>query len=203
MPEASEDEWARRFWKRNKTIEATKAKQEYSEWAEKRQRGAPDAGSPAPGLQRRGPRTPDPTDQTVSKREWEKQIKSWRAELRLRSSSRRGQEPPRRAPGSPSPRDPRLPTPWQSGPLAVQPSQLYLPALPIREFLDWVAQRAEPLYSPSVQAAFTVDEPAAPPWRGPHGRPSGWDAAGDGEHPDHDSNGGESIDPPASERAEA
>ena len=145
MPEASEDEWARRFWKRNKTIEATKAKQVYSEWAEKRQRGAPDAGSPAPGLQRRGPRTPDPTDQTVSKRVWEKQIKSWRDELRLRSSSRRGQ-------GS------------NKG-----------------DVIDLLG---------TVAAASNREH-------------LDWDAAGDGGHPDHDSNGGESIDPPASETAEA
>lgn len=78
--EASSEDWQHREEKRNKAILIVKATPEYHLWSahveqnpQLRSNGAADA--PAP-------RTPNPSDTTISKRRWEQEVQSWRAALK-------------------------------------------------------------------------------------------------------------------------
>ena len=67
------DAWPRRHKKRVRAVQAIKAKPEYQAVAAVRAQGA---------VPNSAPRTPDPNDNTVSKRSWEAQVTTWRRGLR-------------------------------------------------------------------------------------------------------------------------
>ncbi len=81
---AGEDEWQRRENKRREGVAAVKRTEPYVISAQ-----FPKGGGGNPGGSR--PRTPDPTDHTISKRDWEKGVQKWRKELAegARSTQRR------------------------------------------------------------------------------------------------------------------
>jgi len=73
LPEASEGTWQRRAEKRQLSVTAGKATPEY---------GAYTAAIPREHRTSESPRTPDPTDRTVSKRQWDEGVRLWRLALR-------------------------------------------------------------------------------------------------------------------------
>jgi len=74
LPEASEEDWRRREDKRQSAVLSIKASPEYLELLNSRARGERGANA-VPG-------TPDPTDHTISKRDWEKRVMGWRNALK-------------------------------------------------------------------------------------------------------------------------
>jgi len=74
--EVSEEDRQRRRTKRTTAVAAIKGTPEYAAFADSRFRGCVDASGAAT------PRTPDPYDDTVSKRSWETSVMNWRRELR-------------------------------------------------------------------------------------------------------------------------
>merc|ERR1719210_2251032 len=70
LPEASEEDWLRRIEKRKAAVMVVKASQEYKVHRE--------SASQKELLGLPVPRTPDPTDRTVSKRRWEEEVRLWR-----------------------------------------------------------------------------------------------------------------------------
>jgi hypothetical protein len=74
----SEDGWEKRFGKRCAAIQIVKAMPEY------RGRNARGHGQGRSGST---PRTPDPFDQTISKRRWEAEVAMWRSATRQRFES--------------------------------------------------------------------------------------------------------------------
>jgi hypothetical protein len=73
LPPASEEEWQRRATKRTAAVEQIKSSAEYK--AFKMHHARTPSATPAP-------RTPDPTDRTISKRAWESGVMKWRTEIR-------------------------------------------------------------------------------------------------------------------------
>lgn len=71
-PNATEADWQRRLQKRRGIVESIKASPEYKACSSRHE-----------GRRRRSlPRTPSPDDRSVSKRQWEEKVSSWRAALR-------------------------------------------------------------------------------------------------------------------------
>jgi len=76
LPEASEEVWQHREDKRRKIVEMVKASDAYQLLeSHRRKPGGRAAGASAP-------RSPDPSDRSISKRKWETSIAAWKAELR-------------------------------------------------------------------------------------------------------------------------
>ena len=66
FPTASEEVWNKRIWHRQNAIQIVKGKREYLHSREQPNR----------------PTTPDPLDRNISKRDWEKGVQKWQAQLR-------------------------------------------------------------------------------------------------------------------------
>jgi len=73
LPEASEGTWQRRAEKRQLSVTAGKATPEYAAYT---------AAIPQEHRTSENPRTPDPMDRTVSKRQWDEGVRLWRLALR-------------------------------------------------------------------------------------------------------------------------
>jgi hypothetical protein len=71
MPDVGEEVWQKRFEHRSAAVNLTKTTSQYQRFAVARAQGV--AVSPEP------PRTPDPTDRSVSKRAWEKAMGKWKS----------------------------------------------------------------------------------------------------------------------------
>jgi len=69
-----DEDWARRFEKRQTIVVTIKASPQYKAHAQRRADGCPDALDV--------PRTPDPSHRDVSKRAWERDVQKWRVALR-------------------------------------------------------------------------------------------------------------------------
>jgi len=74
IPEATPEEWERRNRKRTASVAAIKAMPEYDQVVQLRARGEM--------KQEDLPLTPDPDDETTSKRSWETSVMQWRSALR-------------------------------------------------------------------------------------------------------------------------
>mmetsp|Transcript_46781 Transcript_46781/g.130238 ORF Transcript_46781/g.130238 Transcript_46781/m.130238 type:complete len:299 (-) Transcript_46781:102-998(-) len=77
-PDADEEAWRRRTDKRRLSVMACKATPEYCAYSRARARAERQAGEP---------QTPDPLDRSVSKRQWDEEVRLWRAALRKWCSS--------------------------------------------------------------------------------------------------------------------
>merc|ERR1712137_583628 len=75
LPPASEEDWQRRIAKRTGAVATIKGTAEYQAFFA---RGG--ASALAPGVP--APKTPDPQDRSVSKRNWESSVMEWRTALR-------------------------------------------------------------------------------------------------------------------------
>merc|ERR1712039_379949 len=73
MPEVAEEDWQRRIQHRSAAVHYIKSTATYQKLAVAREQGLAEAAT--------RPRTPDPTDRSVSKRDWEKSVQKWRSEL--------------------------------------------------------------------------------------------------------------------------
>merc|ERR1719343_130374 len=75
MPYATDEEWVARISKREKEVQTIKSLQSYRLYVEvfpRGERGEDD------------PKTPDPSDRTVSKRMWKWNVEKWRLQLKSR-----------------------------------------------------------------------------------------------------------------------
>jgi len=75
IPEATEEDWARRQMKRRNAVASTKDSHEYKVYLETRLEDDLPEEPEIPG-------TPDSEDRTVSKRKWEEEVRIWRAALK-------------------------------------------------------------------------------------------------------------------------
>ena len=73
MPEASEEDWKRRIEHHTAAVDYIKTTSQYSRFAADREKGVE--------KDKTRPKTPDPEDRTVSKRDWEKSVQRWRMDL--------------------------------------------------------------------------------------------------------------------------
>lgn len=73
IPDATEEEWQHRIEKRTKAVACVKDSPEYAHYQARRSRAE---------RRKDDPHSPEPTDRTVSKRQWEFVVQQWRAGLR-------------------------------------------------------------------------------------------------------------------------
>lgn len=78
MPEATEEDWARRGEQRQMSIRITKSEPFYTRWAAERSRRL----SVGEALSEDEPLTPNALDRTISKRQWKYDVQQWRLSLR-------------------------------------------------------------------------------------------------------------------------
>lgn len=74
LPKPSEKDWLRRIEKRKAAVVIVKASQQYKAYQQ--------ITSQTNLLDLHAPRTPDPTDRAMSKRQWEEEVRLWRLALR-------------------------------------------------------------------------------------------------------------------------